>query len=144
MSYEDENKQSLFNAGVAQAQRIDSLQRAINSARFNPQQINSETLTLNYQVLISSLDGLLKEAWSKLTDPERKELLKLNNLLKSMQETYPPIERIEVEGDETTSLNYSNYTRLLKIIDIYERKVKDALDAHGLNSPNKDDDDDGL
>ena len=32
---DEERKKSIFNAGVAQAERIDSLQRALNSARFN-------------------------------------------------------------------------------------------------------------
>ena len=68
---EDGGKKSRFNAGVALTERIDALQRAINSARFNPIAMNMDTGTYNFMVMINANDGLLDEAWAKLSDKEK-------------------------------------------------------------------------
>lgn len=135
---EEESKKSLFNAGVAQAERIDSLQRAINVSRFNFIDINPDTGTRNYEVIINALDGLLNECWGKATSDEKNKLVSIYNLIKQRLKTNPPIESVL---DEDTGLYHridnNNLEILTKLIDIYEKYIREVLDNHNLNSPNK-------
>jgi hypothetical protein len=141
MNFEDE-KQSKFNAGVALAERIDSLQRALNAVRFNLRRYNIETETFNFKVFIDALDGLKMEAWSKLTKDERKELTKIKELIESTLRYLSPVEsHINLHGEIQYDWDEKNFTSLEKILFIYERKIKEALDRHNFNSPNADDDD---
>lgn len=144
MGYSDDSKQSVFNAGVAFAERIDALQRAINAARFNPQSYNEETGTFNYQVIITSLHGLLMESWSKLDDEERIILVRYDNMINLMTELFPIVTSTKTENENNFFWNYENYKRLMVILNLHEKNIKDALDNHSLNSPNRDDDDEGL
>ena len=66
-----EEKRGRFNAGVAFAERLDSLQRAINMARFNLVALNPTTGTYNFEVMKSALDSLFREAEPKCSDAEK-------------------------------------------------------------------------
>ena len=136
MGYDDEGKMSKFNAGVALTERIDSLQRALNMARFNPLSPNQDTGTFNYQVMINANDGLLSECWAKLTDSEKKQADRIRKLVHKMVELFPPI----VQGQEGPKINKNNYRKFNELILIYEKMNKDILDSHNLNSPNVDSD----
>ena len=136
MSDED-SKRSLFNAGVALAERIDQLQRAINMARFNPLAIDNNLGIYNYQVMVYSNDGLLQESWAKLTEKEKLEGKRIKNLVHNFIETFPLIK--EVEG-KPVIINH-NYKKFCILITLYENKNKIFLDEHNLNAPNMDDDD---
>lgn len=142
MSYEEEGEKSIFNAGVAQAERIDSLQRAINASRFNVLAVNPETMTYNYQVIIDANNGLLDEAWAKLSDDEQKLGLKLKKLINDFIEIKPPMKKITNGMSEEMKINKDNYKDMLKLIDIYSRTIKEFLNSHDMNSPSKDEDDD--
>jgi len=134
MEYNDEGLASKFNAGVAMAERIDSLQRAINAARFNPLMPNPETGTFNYEIMISSNDGLFKEAWSKLTADERKIGDRIKKAVYKAIEMNPPI----VKNSEGLKINYQNYKKLLEMLDLYEKLNRQFLENHDLNAPNVD------
>lgn len=129
----DDGKKSIFNAGIAQTERIDSLQRAINAARFNPLQINPETMTYNYEVLINANEGLLNEAWAKLTQEEQTKVLYIRKIIREFVKQYPPIYRND-KGE--VDMNKENYDKLLQLLFIYEQANKELLDAHNLNAPN--------
>lgn len=141
---DDYNKQSVFNAGVAQAERIDVLQRALNGARFNPQQFNPETETFNYQIMIDSLNGLMMECWSKAKESEQKEMNRLRNLLHDYIIVSPPIRIATSTKGEVYYWDTVVYQSILKLLSYYEQLIRDVLDAHGMNSPNRDDDDDQI
>lgn len=132
--YDDDGKKSVFNAGVAQAERIDSLQRAINAARFNPLMMNPETGTFNYQVLIDSADNLISEGWGKFTDEERKQAALMLRVIKSYAEVFRPV---EVDGEGKLQFNMKNYDRIMAYFTLLDRKIKELYDAHDLNSPSK-------
>ena len=138
MGYDSEGKQSVFNAGVAMAERIDFLQRAINSSRFNPLALNPETQTFNYQVMIDANDALLNEAWSKLTETERKEARRMRKLVKDFILMKPIVSKSN-KGE--LRVNNENYAKFMELIDLYEKLNKELLDSHSLNSPDSDDDD---
>ena len=134
---DEDSKRSRFNAGVAQAERIDALQRAINIARFNPLMINPETQTYNYQITLQSNNGLLSEAWAKLTEKEKLEADKIFRLANEFEKTFPII---NVNNNGTVTINKQNFEKYKYILNQYERKNKIYLDEHSLNSPNMDDD----
>ena len=138
MDYED-NKQSRFNAGIALTERIDSLQRAINAARFNPLQTNQDTMTLNYEVMVSANEGLLAEAWAKLNKEEQALADKIRLTIRQVLEVYPPISQ---DKNGEAQLNPQNYQKFLELINFFEKKNKEFLDTHNLNAPNQDYDDD--
>jgi hypothetical protein len=143
---EDEGKRSKFNAGIAQTERIDSLQRAINAARYNPIAMNLETMTFNYDTIIKSIDGLLQECWAKMDDKaggERDAAEIIRNLVHTYAERFPPVSvSNDASGQQIQKINNTNYKKLMQLIWIYERHVRDLLDAHELNSPSKNEDDD--
>lgn len=134
----EENKKSRFNAGVAHAERIDSLQRSINAAKFNPILRNMDTGTFNYEVMLVSADCLVAEGWGKFSDPERVMITRINNTIKSMNEYFPPV---SVDKNGYTKINKDNYKKLLDLFEMYERKIKELYDLHDLNSPSMGDDD---
>jgi len=133
---EDYGKKSVFNAGVAQTERIDNLQKAINYARFNPTFYNMDIGKFNYEILVASNDGLLAEVWSKLSTKER---IVGERIRKAVTE-YLEQNKIIYYHNGEQKINLSNLKRFNELIILYERYNKDFLDVHNLNSPNMDDD----
>jgi len=138
MDYEDV-KLSKFNAGIAQTERIDSLQRAINAAKFNPLMRNFETGTFNFEVMISAADCLGREGWDKFDEAERKHLNKHEQLVKSWVRTFFPISQMK-NGE--IKVNQKAYESFLELYDLWEKLLKIYLGKHSLNAPSKDEDDD--
>jgi hypothetical protein len=139
MSYEDTGGTSVFNAGILMTERIDSLQRAINAARFNPLAQNVEVGRFNYEIMVCANDGLLNECWSKLNAKEKVQGDRIRKIVITFLELNPII----VNANGETKVNRLNYKKFMELIDIYEKTNKIFLDAHRLNSPNVDDDDEG-
>jgi hypothetical protein len=89
--------------------------------------------------MINANDGLLDEAWGKLTDTERDKGLRIKKLVKDYAETNPPI----VMRNGELVINRKSYSNLMTILDIYCQLIKDFLDSHNLNTPD-DSGDEGL
>ena len=137
----EEISKSFFNAGMAQAERIDSLQRTMNAARFNPLALNQQVNKWNYEIMQSAQDSLLKECWGKLTPEEKIRGQKYKRLIEGFLEYFPVITK---KKDEI-KIHKDNYKKFMEIIDLYENTIKVFLEVHDLNSPNKDlDDEDEL
>ena len=137
MSYgeEYESKKSVFNAGIAATERIDALQRSLNAARFNLKMFNMETGTFNYEIMISSLNGLFHEAWAKLDPEEKVEGETIYSLIRSCMRIFPPIKQSKM--DNTKYIDENNWEKLERLLIIYERTIKEYLDKHNLNAPNQ-------
>jgi hypothetical protein len=135
---DEEIKKSKFNAGVAHAERIDALQRAINKAKYNPLQHNPETGTFNYHIMMVSADNLVSEGWDKFSDEEKEQTKIINNQLKKLEKFYPPI---TLGRNEQTKVNFKNYDEFLKLFEILERRLKELYGKHHLNAPTYDEDD---
>jgi len=137
---DEDTKRSVFNAGIAQAERVHYQQEQINLCNSNPFLINPFTLTYNFQTIISSLNCLLMETWGKLDKDERETGDKLRKAIEIVLIKYPVIRLIPTgNGEELVQdINYYNYyTYLNPILIVYEKAVKDFLEAHDMNSPNK-------
>ena len=137
MDYDDVKK-SKFNAGVAHAERIDMLQRAINSAKFNPLMFNFETGTYNYSVMISSIDCLTNEGWDKFSPKEKETVSRMNTILRNLNEEFPPI---TINKNQEVRINHKNYKFLMSFFQMYERKIKELYGLHNLNSPTRGEED---
>lgn len=142
---EEGGSNSRFNAAVAQMERIDSLQRAMNAARFNRFLVNEETMTYNYQVTISSIKGLYQEISKKLTDKEIKEFKSKLKKVEYLLEKYPPIIAINKGRDNQVQVAVDSVASKLfeSELDELEELIRNLADSHGYNSPD-DDDDEGL
>lgn len=138
---DEDTKHSRFNAGVALAERIDMMQKAINMARFNPLAVNPETQTYNYQIMLEANNSLLAEAWAKLTEKEQVEADKIFKLANGFEKIFPIVNN---NSNGTVTINRQNFEKFKYILTHYERKNKIYLDEHSLNAPNMDDDDEGL
>lgn len=137
MGYDDEGgRQGRFNAGIAAAERLDSLQRVINSARFNPLLVQPETQTYKFQVMKDAIDGLVGEGRAKFSEAEQLECNKLKDLVELFLKYNYPITPTK-DGPKVNPLYYE---KLMKLLCIYENKVKGFLDIHNLNNPNAEDD----
>lgn len=139
MAYqEEENKVSVFNAGVAQAIRIDEQQKILNAVRFVPLVFQPMYGDYGYSVRISALHNLAYEAWGKCKDVEKQLVEKFEKLIKLQLELHPIVEQIvNDDGESKTMIYYENYETLNHILNIYEKNVKMILDAHNFNSPNR-------
>lgn len=140
MSEDYDDKKSLFNAGIAQTERIDSIRRAIISSRFNPLSLNEDTGTFNYEVIISSCDILLNEAWAKLSPKEKILGENTRKLIRRFLEVNPPLKKTSAG----IRINNENYKKLLELLNYYEQLTQTFLDAHNLGNPNLEEDDDEI
>jgi hypothetical protein len=138
---DEEGKKSIFNAGIAQTERIHALQMAINAARYNQLGRNMETMTFNYETIIQSLNGLLSECWAKLTDDEKIEAERVRKLVGMYAERFSPITFTnDSTGNGTEKINSKNYKTFIELLFVYERIIKQFLDVHNLNAPSRSDD----
>jgi hypothetical protein len=135
---EENGRKSLFNAGVAMTERIDELQRTFNMARFNPLLFNIQFSRFNYEIMISSQDGLLDECWAKLSTKEREKGDKIKKLINEFVQRNKIIKQ---NSNGEMIINGENFQKFMILIDIYSKNNKILLDSHNLNSPDSDEDD---
>jgi hypothetical protein len=140
MADDNNVRKSRFNSAALMMVRLDELQKAINSARLNLLAMNSDTSTYNYMVMINANDGLLDEAWAKLTPEEKLKGNRIKVLIKDFVETNPPITMFKNE----LYVNKKNLNELMVLLDIYCKLNKEFLDAHNLNTPDDEWDEEGL
>ena len=133
---DQEGSKSKFNAGVAMAERLDAMQRAINVSRFNPLAPNPQTGKFGYEVMLSANDSLLNECWAKLSKSEQTEGVRMRKIVHLFIKLRPPITKINQE----LKIKHQNYEELLELLDAYEKMNKTFLDKHDLNAPNRDED----
>lgn len=138
---EDYSK-TLFNEAGFIVKRMHDLHDRINKARNNPLAWNVEEACYNYQLIFNASVSLLKESWAKLTDDEQKELWNLKDLITKTMKVLPVHQDIYKESTDTkeTNINYDNWSRVEKLLDIFENKIQISLEAHGLSNPDVEDD----
>jgi len=135
----DDNKKSVFNSGVAMAERNDGLRRAIQMGRYSPTAFNMEVGKFNFEIMVTSVDNLFNSAWGKLTPNERKEGDRYSKLINKLLLLKPIITGI---GSKEPKINRDNLHKFLELFTLYERKINEYYEAHDLDSPNKEFDSD--
>jgi len=139
MQMSEESKKSIFNGGVALAERTDQLWRTINATRYNPTNYDYEAGRFNYEIMLTTADIILRQAWGKLTDTERKEGDRYSKILNDFILKKPIV---TFNNKQMLKINSQNLLTFLKLFDAYEKKLKIYYEEHDLDSPNKDSEDD--
>jgi hypothetical protein len=133
-----ENQQkAVFNEGMLQATRLNSIQDGINKVRINPLAFNLEQNCYNYQVWFYSLCSLLSEGTGKFSDTEVGELNSVQELIEKTLEFFPPhiTIRNEVNNTKVTKVKAKNWDKIRKLLIIFEKQLRITLDEHGLTNP---------
>jgi hypothetical protein len=130
---------SEWNEGAFKSTRLHSIQENINFLWSNPLGITEGKF--NFEWLISQINILYGEGYSKYSPTERKETDKLMDLVDSAIQYLPPTQIITSEGIQTSEksfvVNEERFRMLLRLIKDFERKVKDLNDKHGLTTQNR-------
>jgi len=140
----DTGKSSQFNAGLLQMKRLHETQDLLNRANLNPLALNEEVGVYNFEILFSSVNSLLNEASPKLGKVEREDAEFMRDAIKNFMLKKPVFEvkkNIKVGSNGMVNkFNETNWRTLQRWLTKYETLVRDLLDKHSMNSPDKEDD----
>jgi hypothetical protein len=138
MADTDYSSKSLFNEAGFIIQRLDVLQKRISFiCRPNPLMFNNEFNCYNYQVWFSDLSSLLNEVWGKLTDDEQKEIEAHRQIIKKSLKMLP-IHKVVRNADNNIQIlkvDETQWSLLEDNLDLLEKRIRDAMDKHGLGNP---------
>jgi len=110
-------KESLFNAGIAKLERIDSQRRIVNQAR----------LENNWQILSSALINIRNEVHDRM-NPDEKD--KADDMETAMRTEVISYRQKKSKGIRNMVINS-------KLMDGYNRYLSDLEMKYGLSLPNK-------
>jgi hypothetical protein len=137
MAYETENILSKFNAGMFQTERIHTLQSRLNDCNANLSAFNGDFNCWNFELAFKTLCSLFSEVYPKLLIEEKNLGI---NFIESLDDNAKKFLILEQdENKNKLQLNDKNFKSYCKILFRFELMIKDYLDNHGLNNPNKDD-----
>lgn len=138
MENNNENLKSSYNAAELQMLRIGKYIDIISVSRFNPlafSQITEFMGMRNYQVMYEATISLWKEVESKCNDAEKDKINSLKRAVGILLKTYSPI-IINARGEER--VNQIILKTIIKANEDFETQVRESLENHAMNSPNKD------
>lgn len=140
-----EQRTTRFNAGIAQTIRIHRLQDKINQYNMNPISYNEHEGNWNYELIISCLESLYKEAEAKLNVESRKKYYELYKIVHDALEEYPIYQTVKtVNSGAKSKFNESYWKIFKKLLFKYESHIRGLLDDVGLNNPDYGEDEDEL
>ena len=143
---ESEGFTSKFNEAFLKMHRIHKLQDSIIQCSFNLQGYNENVLAFNYQIVLSCVNGIMKEVWGKLTEDEREEVTKKRLAIEGFIKKHPIHENIknQTNNKSNTRFNKLNWEVLEKYLLEYDLYLRELLTRTGYDSPNNEDYMDGL
>ena len=135
----DTGKESEWNEASLKSRRLDDIQSLINFYRMNPLGISEGKF--NYENLLMAIGILYGEGRSKYKESEKKEIDKLKELINKLIKLMPPHIPCYKDGIsggvKSFIFNQDNYDKIMETLYIFEMKVKDYNDEHGLTTKNK-------
>lgn len=139
---------SEWNEGNFKNLRLHEAQQLINMGKINPFGMSENGTSWNYQVWKSGIDILYGEGQSKYSEGEIDEIDNIQELIETILRIKPPFKTITEHSYIGTNNNFvpitENQRKIEKFLKLYEKKVKEYNDAHGLSTRNKDEDLKGL
>jgi hypothetical protein len=126
----EESNKSLFNAGIGQAQQVRELQNTINLARLNPMGVISPDFSPNYMVAFTCITSCWLEVKPKCLESERTNVERIKELIENYITLFPVV-------NKKGMVNQKNLNSIVKLLELYESKVRESLERHELNSPSK-------
>ena len=130
-------RQSKYNAGLLQMDRIHELLRAVNMANMRPT-FRDENGMLGYEVLYSALTSLFMEASGKIKAPEREKFKVARDKIKRFMLTKQIMKPLFHKGGKSSGVVPTrNWLLLQEGLYEFQIMVRDLLEKTGLNSPEK-------
>lgn len=136
--YEQGGDISKFNPAQHKMNRINDISRTINEAKLSLFSWNPTWNSWNYIVWFVGLTILYGEVFIKFSEDEKKECEKIRKAINDCLLKYPIQEQLK--NGRWSRVNMERFEIFKKFIGIYEDKVKEMQDAHGLDTPNREDD----
>ena len=137
---EQAGKVSEWNEATLKVIRLHDIQSTINILKMDPLTRNNGKF--NYEWLAKAVDSLYGEGYSKYTEKERTKVDRIRKLMLDILKYTPPHKQILIEGHSKQKksyvLNNNSFERLMEIVEMFERIVKDYNDDHGLTTKNRD------
>lgn len=137
-----EISKSNFNEAMFVMRRLDTLQRRMNEI-LKPNLIfyNVDIGIYNYECYFEDMKSVVKEMWGKMTDPEKKDCLILENLIQDMLINYPPHRKVKKNDINSPQVifNQDKWNKMKKALDIFEKNIMLWKEAHGYGSPSIED-----
>ena len=134
-----QGKVSEWNEAMLKVMRLHEIQSAINLLKIDPLIITEGKF--NYKLLAYNVERLYGEGYSKYSKEEREDVDKIQKLVFGSLRFLPPhINEIEYSLKCSSSIpifNEDNFNRVMALIEMFERIVKDLNDKHGLTTKNK-------
>lgn len=139
-------KTSKFNEAYLKMIRIHKLQDTIIQCSFNPLLLNEKQQCYNYEIIIRCCGHIISEVWGKLTEEERKESMKIKNDIDEFLTKYPVHLKVnnQTNNKQNTRVEMTRWKILDKSLYDYNLYVRNLLSRTGYDSPNAEDDFDGL
>ncbi len=139
---------SEWHEGNFKTLRLHEAQEMINYGKVNPFSIAEDEQAWKYQIWKAGIDILYGEGQSKYSDDEEKEVENIRDYIYRVLQVFPPFKTISETNyagkkDRTIGIN-SNQEKIERILYLYEKKVKQLNDVHGLSTRNQEDDTKGL
>ena len=132
-------KVSEWNEATLKIVRLHEIQATINLLKVDP--MARADGKFHYELLLRMIDNLYGEGFSKYTPNEKKEVDKIQKLAKKLIRELPPHQLIISESHSAPKrkykINQENLDMLMDVLDMFERKVKELNDDHGLTTKNK-------
>ena len=139
-SYSKEGVVSEWNEGMLKSRRLSDIQTMINASRSDLLGENLIKNKKNYETWVQGIGILFSEGGSKYSDPEKKQVKKIRDVINEMLLKKPPYIRIRIKnGVEKGSIfkfSQENFQDLVKLGDLYEEIVRQLNDKHGLTTKN--------
>jgi len=136
---EHEGRISEWNEGTFKSSRLHETQDNINALRIDP--LSFTDGKFNYEWLFSFIDNLYHEGYSKYSKKEREEVDNIREVIIKAIRYLPPTTIVIEESYEGNKKGFivdpEKYDKLMEIIMLFERKVKDYNDKHGLTTTNR-------
>ena len=139
VDYNFKGRESEWNEATFKSKRLHDIQELINFFKMNP--LGFIENRFNYELWLKNVEALYGEGQSKYSEKEKKECLKIKELLNKMLKFMPPhipTYTQTIDGQKQSHLfNENNYNNFIDHLYEFEMKVKDLNDAHGLTTKNK-------
>lgn len=132
-----EGKISEFNSASFKMLRLHKIMDTLNELDDNLFAWNLEKNTFNYKLKFSKCENLFQEVESKLTEDERKEILKLRDALREFMHKHQafkvitdkvyPYRQREIPDKEIQII-------IEKYLSLLESMCRRLIDAHGMDT----------
>ena len=134
-----QGKESEWNEATLKIIRLHEIQTAINLLKINP--LGRSNGEWNYKHILTMIDNLYGEGYSKYSPREREEVDRLKRLCHEALKYLPPhlLEVEETIGKDKKMylFNKQNYEMLDGLMEAYISRVRVLNDDHGLTTKNK-------